>query len=398
MRLVKARVLQVTDQTADLQRLVVRYEDARGHKVEGRALSYLQITEACHVDDMVLLNATAVDLSLGTGGVLFVVALIPTDVATAPEVAEPALRNRSSHPQEADAKQQLASCTVFDDPAPEGGHIIKLRYTPMQRDVLSVEEPASPYHQQLRELRSLAGKPVVCCELHSQVPLVAAAVRSVAPHARITYCQTDQAALMLAFSNSIRAAKESGLIDATISCGQALGGDFEAVTLHSGLLAAAEITKADVIIVGIGPGIVGTDTAFGHGGVAQGEALNAVGSLAGTAIAALRLSFADQRARHRGVSHHSICALSDICLIEAYIPVPSNLPIDQRAIIDRALAQKGIAKRHRLTEVAVDEQSIDLCGLEVTTMGRDQSEDPAFFSAAYAAGVLAGGLCNKNAR
>jgi hypothetical protein len=363
MRLVEGTIRKIIESGDDLQRLEVTYVDRSGQLAQAFAISYPILTGPCAVDEVVLLNATAVDLGLGTGGVLFVVTRL------------------------------TGNCRVLlDAPAVAGGHVMKLRYTPLQRDVLAVEEQASPYHEAFKGLDSLEGVPVVCCELHSQVPLVAAAVKSLDPTARVAYCWTDQAALLLAFSDILRSARGSGLIDTTISCGQALGGDHEAVTLHSGLLAARHIAAADVVIVGIGPGIVGTGTAFGHGGVAQGEALNAAAALKGVAIAPLRLSFADQRERHSGVSHHSICALRDICLTEAMIPIPTDLPAAQQTLVETALEGSGINERHGVIEVDVNPDMIDLRGLNVTTMGRTQAEDPAFFSAAFAAGILAAGL------
>jgi hypothetical protein len=269
---------------------------------------------------------------------------------------------------------------------------MKLRYTPLQRDVLAVEEQASPHHEAMQQARSLEGMPVVCCELHSQVPLVAAAIKHESPGAVVAYCMTDQAALMLAFSDVARAARDVGLIDTAITCGQALGGDFEAINLHSGLLAAHAVCKADIAIVAIGPGIVGSDTPFGHGGTAQGEALNAAAALAGVPLAPLRLSFADTRERHHGVSHHSICALRDICLAEAVVALPANLPPEQAATVAQALERAGIYDRHGIVEVTLPTGDIDLRGLAVTTMGRTQEQDPAFFSAAFAAGILAARL------
>ncbi len=188
---------------------------------------------------------------------------------------------------------------------------MKVRYTPLQVDVLSVEEQGSPHHAVMKEARTLSGMPVACCGLHSHVPLVAAAVKEADPNLKVAYCMTDFASLPLALSDMVRAARGAGLIDETISCGQAFGGGLEAVNLHSGLLAARHVVRADVAIVAIGPGVVGTATPFGHGGIAQGEAINAVASLGGMPVAVLRISFADERPRHQGVSHHTLTALSD---------------------------------------------------------------------------------------
>jgi hypothetical protein len=266
---------------------------------------------------------------------------------------------------------------------------MKLRYSPLQTDVVSVESPESPAHDAMQVADDLAGMPVVCCGLHSQVPLVAAAIKQADPACRLAYCMTDEASLVLPLSAVIRASVSAGLIDATISCGQSLGGEYEAVNLHSGLLAARAVADARVAIVAIGPGVVGTATPFGHGGVAQGEAINAVAALGGTPIPALRLSFADARERHRVVSHHTVCALTRVALASALVPVPS-LPAPQAEAVDAALENAGVWRLHRRASSSRDAVSRpDLRGVEVTTMGRGPADDPAFFSAAYAAGDAA---------
>jgi hypothetical protein len=201
---------------------------------------------------------------------------------------------------------------------------------------------------------------------------------------------TDQAAMMMAVSDLVRRCEAAGLLDATITAGQAFGGGLEAVTLHSALLAARHVAGAEVVIVGIGPGVVGTGTPFGHGGIAQGEAINATGVLGGRPIAALRLSFADDRERHRGVSHHSLTALGRIALVSALVAVP-HLPDDQAGVVDAALEGGGIWVRHERADVAATVLP-DLRGVEVRSMGRGPSDDPAFFLAAAAAGRAAASL------
>lgn len=352
MRLVWATVSSVERENADLQELTVSMDDGR----EGRALCYPRLSGRCAPGDRVLLNTTAVDLALGTGGAHFVVARAGDGVA-------------------------------LDEPS--GGHVLKGRYLPLQVDVLSVESQESPDHEVMRAAVSLGGMPVVCCGLHSQVPLVAAAIKRAEPGAKVAYCMTDHAALPLALSGVARASRDAGLIDLTVTCGQAFGGDLEAVNLHSGLLAARHVGRAAVAIVAIGPGVVGTATPFGHGGVAQGEAVNAVAVLGGKPIACLRVSFADARERHRGVSHHSVAALRHIALAPAKVAVPS-LPEEFSDAIDEALAAAGVWSLHE--RVVSPEGSLEppsLRGVEVTTMGRGPAEDPAFFSAAFAAGEIA---------
>lgn len=358
MRQVWGEVVAVDSTVKDLQKLRVSVAAPDGVVVQHRALCYPSLSGPVEVGDTVLLNTTAVDLALGTGGSHFVIARKGEGVA-------------------------------LDDPAPLGGHIMKLRYTPLQRDVLTVEDPASPYHDVMEHAVSIDGMPVVCCGLHSQVPLVAAAIKQSAPRARVVYCMTDGAALTLAFSDLVRSCVSTGFLDETVSCGQAFGGGLEAINLHSGLLAAHLIAKADVAIVAIGPGVVGSGTAFGHGGIAQGEALNAVAALRGTPIACLRCSFADARERHRGVSHHTLSALTRIALSRSVVAVPSNLPVEWGSRIAAELAEEGVLDRHAVEEVEVFD-AIDLRGIRVTTMGRGIDEDPAFFAAAFAAGLVAG--------
>ena len=353
MRLVWGTVMSDTGSSRDAQSLHVALDDG----TEGRAVCYPALCGPCSVGERVLLNTTAVDLALGTGGFHFV-------------VAHGDARGVAYH-------------------SSSGGHIMKLRYSPLQLDVLSVESQESPHHEAMRQATSLFGMPVVCCGLHSQVPLVAAAVKQGDPNLKVAYCMTDQSALALPLSDVVRSSVREGLLDTTISCGQAFGGVYEAVNLHSGLLAARHVARADVAIVAIGPGVVGTATPYGHGGIAQGEALNAVASLGGIPIAALRLSFADARPRHRVVSHHSLAALTHIALAPVRIPVPT-LPEEYAEQVEAALDAAGVWKSHvRMDAASGRVAPPDLRGIRVTTMGRDAVQDPAFFAASYAAGEVA---------
>ena len=357
MRLVWAGVTGVLIAGTDVQHLSVELDDGS----DGVALSYPTLAGACVTGDRVLLNTTAVGLGLGTGGKHFVVARLGEGRGVA-----------------------------LDEPS--GGHIMKLRYTPMQRDVVAVESPESPHHETMVRADTLAGMPVVCCGLHSQVPLVAAAAKAIDPALRIAYCMTDSASLALALSDVARASVEVGLLDATITCGQAFGGQLEAVNLHSGLLAARCVVGADVAIAAIGPGVVGTATPYGHGGVTQGEAINAVAALGGTPVACLRMSFADTRERHRVVSHHSLAALGRIALATAVVPVPS-LPEEFAEEVDEVLRASGVFEKHQAVRVPRGSSAQpDLRGVAVRTMGRSFGDDPAFFEAAFAAGEVAARL------
>lgn len=351
MRLEWGEVTEVRHESGAVQHLEVVLDSGPS----GSAICYPRLTGPCGIKDRVLLNTTAVGLALGTGGKHFVVA----------------------------RAGDLRGVAYEDDST---GHIMKVRYTPVQHDILSVEEQDSPHHGVMATAEELFGLPVACCGLHSQVPLVAAAVKSSFPQARVAYVMTDQAALPIALSDIIRSSVDSGLIDSTITCGQAFGGDLEAVNLHSALLAARYVVKADVVIVAIGPGVTGTATVFGHGGVAQGEAINAVAVLKGAPVAVVRMSFADPRERHWGVSHHTLAALSRVALATAYVAIP-RLSGDEALLIDRLLEQADVWRLHRQVRVELKDTP-SLRSVEVLTMGRGPDDDPAFFLAAFAAGEV----------
>lgn len=353
MRLVWGVVDAVDDDGLGLQHVIVRLEDG---SPPAPAVVYTELAGRCSQGDRVLCNTTAVDLGLGTGGAHFVVARAGEGVA-------------------------------FDDPV--AGHIVRLRYTPLQRDVTVAEEPASAAHAIMAEARSLGGMPVVCCGLHSQVAVAAAAVKATRPDLRVVYVMTDEAALPLRISRLVTGLLEAGLLDETVTCGQAFGGGIEAVNRHSALLAARHVAEADIAIISLGPGIVGTATPYGHGGVAQGEAINAAAALGGLPIAVLRLSFADTRPRHVPVSHQTLTALTGVALARAVVAVP-DIEAGQLALVDEALESAGVWRLHERRFVA-DVSLPDLRGVEVRTMGRSPEDDPAFFAAAAAAGRVAAG-------
>ena len=332
------------------------------------AISYPELSGPVTVGDTVILNTTAVALGLGTGGVHFVVAVEGADGEDGADGAD----------------------------GQRPGQVMKARYTPVQTAVVSVEES---HREALERSSGLDGTPVVCAPLHSMLgPIAAGATR--AGRARVVYVMTDGAALPGAFSRSVFELRETGLIDGWITCGQAFGGDLEAVTVWTGMIAAKEILGADVIVVADGPGNLGTDTTWGVSALGSGNALNAVAALGGRPIPSLRISFADGRARHRGVSHHSLTILRDVCLVATDVPVPALADDTQRRVVWDALRTAELEQRHRLVEVdgrpALDELAVR--HLEPRSMGRGVEDDPAYFLGAGAAGVLAGRTAVGNRR
>jgi hypothetical protein len=336
-------------------------------EVEGlteRALAYPALTGPAVVGDTVLLNTTAGALGLGTGGWHFVMAV--------------------------EGQEDL------DPPAP--GHVMKLRYTPLQAKVQSVEEQGGPDREAFETATGLEAAPVAWVPLHSM--LGAACAGAVAGGAeRVVHVMTDGAALPAWFSRQVTALRDAGLLHAIVTAGQAFGGDVEAVNVFSGLLAARSVAGADAVVVADGPGKVGTATRWGASDVASGTALNAAGILGGRPVAALRLSFADPSYRHHGVSPHSVTVLSEVALLSVHVAVPT-LDDERRGVVWDALKAAGLEERHQLVEVT-GQPAVDLLaerGVPVETMGRSVEEDPAFFLAAGAAGVLAGRMSAGDAR
>lgn len=318
-----------------------------------RALAYPALTGRPEPGDRVLLNTTALALGLGTGGYAFVVAI--------PQRLPP-------------------------DPALPG-HLVKARYTPLQAIVAGAEEQ----HEVLAAADSLDGMPVVIADLHSALPAVLAGLRAGRPAARAVYVMTDGGALPGWFSMTAAGLREAGWLAGTVTAGQAFGGDLEAVTLHTGLLAARHVLGAEVAVVAQGPGNLGTGTRWGFSGVACGEAVNAVAVLGGRPVASLRVSEADRRPRHHGVSHHSLTAYGRVALAGADVVLPGLPGSFGEQVAAQAAALSG---RHTLVRVPVAGllDALRGCPVPLSTMGRGLAEDPAAFLAAAAAGRHAAGL------
>ncbi|CAM3271824.1 DUF3866 domain-containing protein [Occultella aeris] len=331
-----------------------------------RALAYPELVGSPEVGDRVSVTTTALTRGLGTGGYALVAAL----------------------------PDRLPA-----DPPVGAGHIVKARYTPLQTMVLGVDEQESAHHELLREADDLAGLPVVIADLHSALPAIVAGARLEASRAglaapRVAYVMTDGGALPAWFSRTIGALREAGWVAATITVGQAFGGDLEAVTVHTGLLAAALVVEADLVVVAQGPGNLGTGTRWGFSGVSAGEAVNAAAVLGGRPIASLRVSGADARERHLGISHHSMTAYGRVALAPADVAVPvfdgELAPLGARVAEQAALLEAAPAG-HRLVRIGTEGLRPALAGTPVrmSTMGRGLDEDPASFLAAGAAGVHA---------
>jgi hypothetical protein len=273
-------------------------------------------------------------------------------------------------------------------PDPEdAGHLVKARYTPTQVCVAGVDEPGSAHHATLAEADDLDGMPVVVADLHSALPAVLIGALATDPDLRIAYVMTDGGALVAGFSRTLAGLRPS--LVGTVTVGQAFGGDLEAVTVHSGLLAARHVLRADLAVVTQGPGNLGTGTPWGYSGVAAGEACNAVTVLGGEAVGALRISEADPRHRHRGVSHHSLTAFGRVALGGVTLVAPRGLSSELGGQVDEDLA--GQPERNPVVWVDTDglDELLRLSPVPLETMGRGLQEERAYFLAAAAAGRYA---------
>ncbi|MBO8170604.1 MAG: DUF3866 family protein [Bacillaceae bacterium] len=367
----EGKVVDILKHDKHLQEIRVEVE-GKGKEL---AYNYPDLTGEVEPGDTVVLNVTAVRLGLGTGGRHFVSSVRKSSVETG-----------INHP----------------------GHIMKLRYTPYQLAVLSCEEEASPYHHILRKEDSeqdlhnlLERTPVVITELHSMLPIIVTCLVHLARQdrqsLRIVYVMTDGAALPIFLSKHVARLKKWGWLHLSITTGHAFGGDLEAVNAYSGLQAARQVGRADIIVTGMGPGIVGTRTPLGTTAMELGEMVNRVNTLGGIPIVAPRISLADERIRHRGISHHTLNTLRIAACTPAVIPYPAGNPV-----LDHQMWQ---LKEHIIVKkeaVNLEELSAILATypVEIKTMGRTLSDDPLFFQTGALAADLAYALWkhvqNKN--
>jgi len=351
LTLKRAKIIEIRSERPGYIEVLVDVDGNR-HK----AICYSALVGDVRQGDDVIVNTTAVDLDLGTGGYHFI------------------LRNLSKD-----------SVTSAGD-----GHIMKLRYTPLQIKCLAAEEENSPYHKTLKDVTSIESMPVIVGTLHSQLPAAAVMVKELLPTAKIAYIMTDGAALPLAFSRLVAELKSAGSIDVTITAGHAFGGDMEAINIFSALAAAKYAAQADVAIVSMGPGIVGSNTRLGFTGMEQGQVINAVNGLKGVPVAIPRISFADKRERHVGISHHTITALTIAAVSRSILTIP-EMDRGKANTVNDQIVKERLDQTHTVVQISAGAVISVLKSKNIlpTTMGRTLDQDPEFFMAAGAAGIYA---------
>lgn len=304
--------------------------------------------------ETVLLNQVARELNLGSGGEDFVVS----------NLSRPVLINNGK------------------------GHIMKLRYTPYQFAVPSIEE-FYEYKLAEKNFRSLMPMKIAVGELHSMVAPISYTLKAKDPNCKIIYIMTDGAALPLELSNNISKLKQENIINKTITVGNAFGGDYEAVNIYSALIASRMMFNPDYVIVTMGPGIVGTATSFGFSGMEQVENLLAVKRLGGKGTLIPRISFADKRERHFGMSHHTRSVISTLnTAVEVPMPVLENKDklkylVNQYKKIKPEYLQRKAGHRFVWLNTTGAIDFFNGIHHPFITMGRSLEEDSDFFKTLY---------------
>lgn len=305
-----------------------------------RALSFERMTGPVEPGDDVVVNVAAVDLALGSGGFDIVHVNLTRGLSGAGE---------------------------------PGAHVMKLNYTSLQHAVAPVEEKAALEEDQ--EL-SVASKPVAVIALHAQLPCVAWAAAQARPGARVGYVQTAGGALPGEMSRVVRQMLDTGLLAGHITAAPAFGGEHEAISTAGGIHAGLTALGWDAAITGPGPGILGSATALGHGGLVALDSAHAALALGARTVIVPRMSSGDPRERHRGLSHHTATVLR-LMLAPALIAWPEG---EEQAV-----------SPHEPRIGAADLDGYRASGLPARTMGRGPDEDPLFFRASLAGGsVMAG--------
>jgi hypothetical protein len=267
--------------------------------------------------------------------------------------------------------------------APEGEHVMKLNYTSLQHPVDPVETRGCNALRSPGSRKTLHPMPVLVIPLHGHLAPAAWAAAQARPGITIGYVQTGGGALPGSMSRDVANLRERGLLCGHITVGPAYGGEHEAISVAGALDAAANSLGWDATIAGPGPGIIGSDTALGHGGMAALDTAHAALALGLPTLLSPRLSGADPRERHSPVSHHTLTVL-ELLLAPVQIPVPAGDP-SPPALTDT------VGVRHKLVEAPAEISAYEETGLPSRTMGRSIQEDPLFFEAALASGnALAG--------
>lgn len=381
LKLRRATVAQVRPTSGPEQQLVVMLDGQLRS-----AIADVGLHGHAHEGDEVIVNVQALDLKLGSGGF---------DVVHA----------------------NLTRGLSGEGAA--GAHVMKLCYTGMQHAVLPVEQLGGQEPARLEPARQERGRapgpPVAVLALHGQLPAVAWAYSRASRGARLGYVQTEGGALPGGHSRAVQQLRGSGLLASHITAGQCYGGELEAITTAGALRHGFQQLGWQAAVCGPGPGIVGTGSKLGHGGLAALDSAHVALALGHRTLAVARMSSSEGRPRHRGISHHTLTLL-DLLLMPVTVALPAGMrsPVgrelraglgavfggeaaDAQLEIDEVRRPARIA-RHDWRRAGVDLVGYARSGLPAETMGRDISEDPLFFGAALAAGSVLCELSEERSR
>jgi hypothetical protein len=263
--------------------------------------------------------------------------------------------------------------------APSDEHVVKLNYTSLQHTIKPVEEGGRNAFSGYKDEKALPPASVLVLPLHGHLAPVAWAAARTAPGLKVGYVQTGGGALPGSLSRDVKQLRERGLLCGHITAAPAYGGEHEAISVAGALDAAASHLGWDAVVAGPGPGIIGSDTRLGHGGIAALDTANAALALGLPTLLSPRLSSADPRERHRPVSHHTLTVL-ELLLGGVGVPIPAG---EQDPI---AALTAAAGERHCLLEAPADISGYEEAQFPARTMGRSIQEDPLFFAAALASG------------
>jgi hypothetical protein len=318
----RGTVVEIVDGGPE-QRLTVEVDGARRPAVADVAL-----VGACAAGDDVVVNTAAVELGLGSGGFDVVHVNLTRGLGGA---------------------------------GAAGAHVMKLNYTSLQHAVHPVEG---------EELRIPLDRPAAVFGLHGQLAAIAWAFGRARPGARLGYVQTAGGALPGGHSRLVRDLRSRGLLAGHVTAGSAFGGEEEAITTAGAIHHGLSVRGWDAVVCGPGPGILGSASALGHGGMTALDSAHSAAALGCPVVLCARMSETDERRRHRGLSHHTVTVLS-LLLARVTVAFPAG---------DLASIPGG----HVVRELPVDLDGYLASGLPARSMGRD---DPLFFRAALACGA-----------
>lgn len=304
---------------------------------------------ACEAGDEVVVNVEARDLQLGSGGFDLV---------------------------------HVNLTRGLDGRGLPGAHVMKLNYSSLQHAVLPVEG---------RDLRTPLGRPAAVFQLHGQLAPLAWALAEARHGLKVGYVQTAGGALTGAMSDTVRELLRRGLLAGHVTAGPAYGGAQEAITTAGAIHDGIAEEGWDVALVGPGPGILGSGSALGHGGIVALDSAHAALALGCPTLLTARMSSGDPRDRHRGLSHHTRTVL-ELLLAPVTLPVPVGIGLFAEVDGIGPHLDAARAAGHAVVEASADVEGYRSTGLPTRTMGRTLDEDRLFFSASLAAGNALGGL------